>query len=157
MDVGGAVVDQDIHRSEAGFRLADEVFELVQPAHVTRDRHDLAAQGGEFVGRRLKVLFLAAGDDDAGAGFGQTFGNGLADAATAPGHQGHFPFQRNGCAHGFSGAFPNSWPSNGLMRCIAPASFTHTRDRCPRRWQETATLRQLPGGIFSRRRVLVVR
>ena len=49
MDVGGAVVDQDIHRSEAGFRLADEVFELVVCAALGQAMRQLDAAYGAIV------------------------------------------------------------------------------------------------------------
>ena len=63
-DVRGAVVDQDVDRPEPRLGLADQVLELIQPADVAGDRHDLARQRGELGGGGLQVLQLAAGDDD---------------------------------------------------------------------------------------------
>jgi len=54
---------------------------------------DLATDSGHFAGGGFQVLRLAAGNGDFRAGFGETVGDPLADAAAAAGHNGHFTLQ----------------------------------------------------------------
>ena len=66
--------------------------------------------------RGVEVFFLAAGDDDAGSGFGEPAGDRLADAPAAAGDQGDFSRQING-----SGSCVTPWLRNCQMRRVSIA------------------------------------
>jgi hypothetical protein len=98
-DVGRAVVDQNVHRPEDLLGFAEQGLQLVGASDVTFDRMDFAGQRRELLRGRLEVLHLAAGDDDVGAGPGQTMRDCLADAAPPARDDGDFALQTCGCAH----------------------------------------------------------
>src|SRR5580698_10307433 len=96
---------------------------LVRLAHVGANEDSPAAVVRDFLGNRMATLFVAAGDRDFGALFGEEDRSGRANPGCAPGDQRDFMFQ----AHALNLSPPD------LPR---PPPAPPRLQRMPRRWQD---------------------
>ena len=71
----------------------DQILDRLPAPDMAGDGDDLAGQRRKLTSRGFKVLQLAAGNDDLGAGRGQALGDGFADAASAARYEGNPIFQ----------------------------------------------------------------
>lgn len=85
---GGGVVVEDVDTAEMIDRFVHEAVELIDLAHVRRDRDRLAALLLDYPNRLLAGFDLPAGDHDLGAGECKRLCEGAPDAAAAARHDG---------------------------------------------------------------------
>ena len=89
-NVAAGVVDEDVDVAEVFFGGGDHLFDAVVIADVEFEREGFAAEGMDFFLEFGEVGFIAAGEDQVGAGFGERASEVLAEAAAGTGDDGDF-------------------------------------------------------------------
>ena len=85
--IAARVIDQDIDAAERLDSRLGKLVGLVAMTHVGDRVLDPARRGGPyFPGRGLKLVLVPAGDENIGAGLGETQSHGLAQSLASPGH-----------------------------------------------------------------------
>src|SRR5262249_50224108 len=98
-EVRSAVIHQYVDRPEPLSSGTHQSFQIVRPADVTGDRHDLSRQGFEFPSGLLEVVDLAAGNDDPSTCCGKPLCDRLANPSASPGYYCDLPLQTDARAH----------------------------------------------------------
>ncbi len=84
-NVGRAVIDEYIHRTEAALCLAHQSLNFISASDMTSDRNRLPGEGKKLASRRFEVFKLSARNNDVGAGPCQPLRDSLANAAATAG------------------------------------------------------------------------
>jgi len=88
-DVAARVVDEDVHLAEGGFRVGGHFLDAGEVANVEFEGDGAAAEGFDFGFEWGQVIAMAAGQDQVGAGFRESAGEVLAEAAAGAGDDGY--------------------------------------------------------------------
>jgi len=78
--IGGGIADQDVEFAKLADSLLEELFAIFRLADMALESMDIKVQFSQLRQSRVHILLLPTADDHGSAIFGQSFGDGKANA-----------------------------------------------------------------------------
>lgn len=122
-----SIVHKDVQLAKLLYSLVEQTDDFRDASHVGLNR-DCVTAGGFDIGDELFGFLSAVGivDGDGSAGFGESFGDGAADAAGGAGDEGDFSFEVMGHSDGVSLRNEGCQAMRHLLNCHAIAWCDNT-------------------------------